>query len=88
MNEEKNVKSSTVLIENCTSRTMQFHIEPECFPFEVPAEKAVEISGDYESEPITIQFSDDDGSGVFGAVFPGDGDVVVKVDGQDVTEMM
>jgi hypothetical protein len=88
MNEEKNVKTSTFLIENRTSRTMQFHIEPECFPFEIPAGKAAEVSGDYESEPITIQFSDDEGNGVFGAVFPGDGDVVVKVDGQDVTEIM
>ena len=88
MNEEKKVRRSTILIENRTSKAMQFHIEPECFPFEVPAEKAAEVSGDYESEPITIQFSDDEGNGLFGAVFPGDGDVVIKVDGKDVTEMM
>lgn len=80
------MKKSEILIENRTSKAMQFHVEPECVQFEIPVEKAAEVSGHYESEPITIQFSDDEDGGVFGAVFPGDGGVIVRIDGQMIVE--
>lgn len=78
--------TARIVIENRTSKPMQFHIEPECSPFEVPPGKSAEISGSYETHPITIQFSDDDEYGLFGSVFPGDGDIVITTEGRDVTE--
>lgn len=82
------MKKSMKMIENRTSKAMRFHVEPECVQFEIPVDKTAEISGKYESEPITIRFSDDEDGGVFGAVFPGDGDVIVRIDGQMIFEIM
>ena len=75
--------TSKIIIENQSSTTMHFHIELGCIPFEISPGKSAEIVGTYTSEPITIQFSDYE-SGLFGAVFPSDGDVVVRVDGQEL----
>lgn len=82
------MNKSVILIENRTSKAMQFHVEPECVRFEVPVEKTAEVSGEFESEPIRIQFSDDEDGGIFGALFPGDGDVIVKIDGQMIVEII
>lgn len=71
-----------LLIENQTSQTMHFHVEPECEPFEVPVEKVAEITCFDENEPVTIQFSDDP-DGVLGAVFPGEGGLIVRIDGNE-----
>jgi hypothetical protein len=82
------MKKSMKMIENRTSKAMRFHVEPECVQFEVPVEKTAEVSGKYESEPIRIQFSDDEHGGIFGAVFPGESVVIVKIDGQTIVEIM
>ena len=80
------MQNTRFVIENRTTRAFQFHVEPECTQFEVPIGQSADISGSYDIEPITIQFSDDEVFGVFGAVFLGDGDVVIKVGGQKVAE--
>lgn len=63
---------------------MHFHVEPECIAFEIPVGKSAEIKGRCESEPITIQFSDDDEHGNFGAVYPGDGEIAITIDGRNI----
>jgi hypothetical protein len=60
---------------------MHFHIEPNCTQFELEPGKSLEVSGTYDVEPISIQYSDDAEYGMFGSIFPGDGSVLVKIDG-------
>ncbi len=78
---------SRVVIENRTSMPMHFHVEPECIAFEIPVGKSAEINGQYQSEPITIQFTDDDEYGNFGAVYPGDGDIAITIDGRNILDV-
>ena len=75
-----------IILRNSTSCPMHFHLEPECTLFELPSGKELEISCNYDVEPISIHYSDDAEFGVFGAVFPGDGSVCLRVDGQDAIE--
>lgn len=72
-----------IVLRNLTLHTMHFHLEPECTPFELPSGKTLEISGTYNVEPISIQYSDDAECGIFGAIFPGDGSVSAMVDGHN-----
>ena len=75
--------AARIVLCNRTSHPLHFHVEPECTSVELPSGKALEISGVYASEPISIQYSDDAEFGIFGAIFPGDGSVSVIVDGQN-----
>ena len=84
MKEHSNMATSVIAVENRTSKEMQFQIEPECTLFEVPCGKTFEITGTYQNEPITIQFSDHGGE-IFGAIFPGDGDVIIRMEGMEIT---
>ena len=58
---------------------MHFHLEPECSLFELPSGRELEIVGTYDLEPISIRYSEDTEYGVFGAIFPGDGSVSLRV---------
>lgn len=51
--------ATTTVIRNRTSHSMHFHLEPDCTPFALESGKSLEVSGTYDAEPISIQFSDD-----------------------------
>jgi hypothetical protein len=65
-------------IANKTSKTMNFHLEPECWPFSLPVGGTALIRGEYANESPSIQFSESETGEIFGALFPGDGSVVVE----------
>jgi hypothetical protein len=65
-------------IENKTSKAMNFHLEPECWPFSLPVGATAVIRGEYANESPSIQFSESETGEIFGALFPGDGSVVVE----------
>jgi hypothetical protein len=76
--------AANFVIQNKSTKTLHFHIEPDCTPFAIEPGESVELQSEYRNELPTVQISDDDG-GFFFAVFPGDGDLAVKKDGETVT---
>lgn len=72
---------SSFEIHNESTKTLEFHLEPECWSFYLKKGESATIRGEYDREPPSIQFSDSDDGAIFGAVFPGDGDVVIEKNG-------
>lgn len=75
--------AAKIVICNRTKHTMYFHLEPDCIQFELEPGKSLEVSGTYDVEPISIHYSDDAEFGIFGSIFPGDGNASVRIDGLD-----
>lgn len=77
---------SSFVIENKSSKSLEFHLEPECWPFSLESEKSMVVRCNYEAEAPSVQFSDADDGSIFGAVFPGDGDVAVEIEGVNILD--
>lgn len=77
---------SRFVIENSTSRAIQFQVEPESVRFCLNATERATIRNDFNDEPVTLRFNEMDNGEMIISVWPGDGHTVVEKCGKDVLD--
>ncbi len=78
-----NRETHQIRLTNDSDTSMVFQLEPECFQFTVAPNENVVITYDYDQEPLELRLGKTSDP-VFGAVVPGDGDVIIEKEGQNV----
>jgi len=73
-------------VKNDTEGDMIFQIEPDCWTFTLKTGELAVVEYDYDEEPTTLQFTDPVHGGIHGAIIPGDGDVQVQKEGENVLD--